>query len=368
MKNVLYVGIDVDSKNFHAAGFCEQTGELLEFKCKPNNSSLLNKLRKLEKKGFILKTCYEATYLGYTLHRFLESKKVDNQIIAPSLIPEVAGHQIKTDRLDCIKLAKYLAKDLLTEVYVPSLEDEQTRDFIRSRSFLVDERAALKKHILATCRRYGMDYKQETKGKTYWTQMHIEWIDKQLSKLGEVASINLKLLMNQYDNLCDAIFEYDEKIEELANSEKYKKKKDALCCFRGVATTTAMTLITEIGDINRFSHPSKLTSYAGLDIREYSSGGREKKFGITKLGNSKIRTAAVESCQKSSLEYRISKRLKANRKGQPEEIIDIADRCMKRLRKKSLRLQHKGKHINKVKVACAREFLCFTWEALRAVA
>ena len=86
MKNVLYVGIDVDSKNFHAAGFCEQTGELLEFKCKPNNSSLLNKLRKLEKKGFILKTCYEATYLGYTLHRFLESKKVDNQIIAPSLI------------------------------------------------------------------------------------------------------------------------------------------------------------------------------------------------------------------------------------------------------------------------------------------
>ena len=157
-------------------------------------------------------------------------------------------------------------------------------------------------------------------------------------------------------------------IEELANSEKYKKKKDALCCFRGVATTTAMTLITEIGDINRFSHPSKLTSYAGLDIREYSSGGREKKFGITKLGNSKIRTAAVESCQKSSLEYRISKRLKANRKGQPEEIIDIADRCMKRLRKKSLRLQHKGKHINKVKVACAREFLCFTWEALRAVA
>ena len=43
--------------------------------------------------------------------------------------------------------------------------------------------------------------------------MHTEWVDKQLSKLGEVASINLKLLLNQYDNLCDAIFEYDEKIE-----------------------------------------------------------------------------------------------------------------------------------------------------------
>ena len=129
-----------------------------------------------------------------------------------------------------------------------------------------------------------------------------------------------------------------------------------------------MTLITEIGDIKRFSHPAKLTSYAGLDISESSSGGKEKKFGITKMGNHRIRTTVVESCQKSSMDYRVSKRLRADRKGQPKEIVDIADRCMKRLRKKSLRLQHANKHINKVKVACAREFLCFTWEALMAVA
>ena len=86
---------------------------------------------------------------------------------------------------------------------------------------------------------------------------------------------------------------------------------------------------------------------SGLDVKEYSSGGKEKKFGITKMGNHRIRTTAVESCQKSSAEYRISKRLKADRKGQPQKIIDIADRCMKRLRKKSLRLQYANKHINK---------------------
>ncbi len=59
-----------------------------------------------------------------------------------------------------------------------------------------------------------------------------------------------------------------------------------------------MTLITEIGNIRRFKHPNKLTSYCGLDVAEYSSGGKEKKFGITKMGNRQIRTAAIESCQR----------------------------------------------------------------------
>ena len=74
MKELLYMGIDVDDKNFHGAGFSEETGEILEFKCKPTNKALLKfkckptnkalltKLRNLEKKGFKLKTCYEATY------------------------------------------------------------------------------------------------------------------------------------------------------------------------------------------------------------------------------------------------------------------------------------------------------------------
>ena len=149
MKEILYVGIDVDDKSFHGAGLCDETGEIFEFKSKPTKAALVMKLRKLEKKGFKLKTCYEATYIGFSLHRFLESEGIDNTIVASSLIPELSSDRVKTDRLDSMKLAKYFAKDLLTSVYVPDSEDEQVRDFIRSRSFLVDQKSALKKHILS---------------------------------------------------------------------------------------------------------------------------------------------------------------------------------------------------------------------------
>ena len=40
MKDLLYVGLDVDDKNFHGAGFSEETGEILEFKCKPTNKAM----------------------------------------------------------------------------------------------------------------------------------------------------------------------------------------------------------------------------------------------------------------------------------------------------------------------------------------
>ena len=48
--------------------------------------------------------------IGFSLHRFLESSGIDNKVIAPSLIPELASDRVKTDRLDSSKLARYFSK------------------------------------------------------------------------------------------------------------------------------------------------------------------------------------------------------------------------------------------------------------------
>ena len=366
MKQLLHIGIDVDDKAFHVTGFCSETGEILERKCKPTTGALYKCLEKLNKLNYELKTCYEATYLGYSLHRFLKSKNIENKVIAPSLIPEKASDRVKTDRIDSLKLAKYLAKDLLTEVHVPDEEDESRRDLIRSRAFVMSQRSDLKRHILSILRRYDLNYKVETGGKQYWTNAHLAWLEKRIKGLKEYARINVEVLLVQYENLCVQLAHYDEEIERISDESRYKKKVGALCCFKGVGKVTALTLVTEIGDIKRFTHPKQLTSYAGLDIREYSSGGRELKFGITKMGNRRIRTAVIEACQTPPRLY-LSRRLKEAQKKQPKEVVEVADRCLKRLVKKSTHLKFKNKHHNKVKVACARELLNFTWEVLKLV-
>jgi len=368
MKEVLYVGIDVDDKAFHIAGHNLTTGEVLEGACKPTKGALLKKLERWQKQGYELETCYEATYIGFSLHRYLVEKGINNSVIAPSLIPEKASDRVKTDRLDSQKLALYLAKGLLTKIYVPTEEDESRRDLLRSRSFIVQLRSDLKRHILSTVRRLGLDYKSESGGKHYWTKSHVAWLEKSLKKIESCARTNLELLLTQFESLNDQIGMYDDEIGKISDEEKYKSKVEALSCFKGISTVTALTLITEIGDVRRFPHPTKLTSYAGLDIREYSSGGREMKYGITKMGNRRIRTAVVEACQVPMTRIYVSRRLKAARNGQPKEVVAVAEKCMRRLRKKTEALKLRNKPNNKIKVACARELLSFTWEVLTKVA
>lgn len=368
IKSILYIGLDVDDKNFHGGGFSEDTGEMITFKTKPTLGALMKKLRKFEKKGYKLKVCYEASYLGFKLCRDLNKNKIECEIIAPSLIPQKSGKRIKTDKIDSQKLAEYYAKDFLTPIYIPDEFDEQVRDLIRTRSFIVKERKSFKLKIISLCKRYEIDYKNETDGKQYWTKKHINWLTTKTNHLEDGAiKTTFKILIYQLDKMNESINDLEKEILKYSEHKRYKEKKDTLNCFKGLDTLSSMTLITELGDIKRFIHPNKTVSYAGLDIIEYSSGGKEKKFGITKMGNHRIRTTVIEACQMLSLKPKISNRLRKVRENQPLEIVEVAERCNKRLSKKYRNLYYKGKHYNKIKVACARELLCFVWEALQLV-
>ena len=46
----------------------------------------------------------------------------------------------------------------------------------------------------------------------------------------------------------------------------------ALMTLRGIDFVAAVTLVTELGDLNRFAHPRELMSYLGLVPSEYTSG------------------------------------------------------------------------------------------------
>ena len=111
MSSLLYVGIDVDDKSFNVGLYSSNGIDLPQnnFKCQPTISALSGKLKKLEDQGYVLKTCHEASYLGFSLHRSLQARGIESTVIAPSLIPKAPAKRVKTDRLDCLELAKNYA-------------------------------------------------------------------------------------------------------------------------------------------------------------------------------------------------------------------------------------------------------------------
>ncbi|MFN7904210.1 MAG: IS110 family transposase [Pseudobdellovibrionaceae bacterium] len=367
-KNVIYVGIDVDDNAFHSNALFPVTGEILEFKTKPTLKGLEAKLLELREKypDFILKICYEATYIGFTLQRDLSALGFDCSVVAPSSIPRVHGNQLKTDRIDAGKLAQFYAAGILTFVTVPEKEMEFDRDLMRSRQFMLHQLSELRTHIQSLLRRNGIHYKSETGNLSHWTKHHMSWLEKKVDTLEGSVKQNLKLLVQQMKWVDHTLDEYKKSVDELASTPKYKDEVNALVCYHGIKNIFAMVMITEIGSVDRFSHPNQLVSWMGFDIREYSSGGKHNRFGITKHGNRYLRTAFVEANQRIPRNKRISSDLKSRRKEIDPKLIHIADRCRERISKKANRLLFAGKHPNKVKVACAREMVGFVWESLRA--
>lgn len=369
-QNILFVGLDVDDSQYHGCAFCTDTGEQLAFQCRPTLKGLISQLEKLSShfSGYALKLCYEASYIGFTLQRDLSAKGYHCDVVAPTSIPTTRAKQIKTDRIDAARLAQFYARDLLTFVSVPNCEQEQDRDLLRTRGHLLQQQTELRHHLQALLRRSGFHFKSETRFKSHWTKSHYDWLEKTIQGLSGSLKANLSLLLRQLKGTNHILAEYGQEIELLAKTHRYEKPVQALTCYKGVKNLFALTMITEIGDIKRFSHPRQLVSWSGMDIREYSSGGKHHRFGITKSGNSYLRTAFVEANQRSYRTAVVSSDLKARRKNVDPEQVAIADRCIRRLTKKGNRLLLSGKHPNKVKVACAREMVGFVWESLQKIA
>jgi transposase len=366
VKRILFIGLDVDDKCFNVYAIFEGADDGVWLKVKANVAQLLKALESFAAPDVEFHFCYESTYSGYHLCRALRNAGHKCEIIAAGLIPELASDRVKTDRLDAKKLATLFMKGLLTNVHVPEFEDEIDRTLIRSRVYIADTRKGLCRHIIAVSKQLGWNYRHDMNDDraTYWTEGHRKWLRNKVKDAEESIKINFHLLLAQLDSIESHLEEYEKKIKKIADTKKYKDRVKSLSCFRGIGVLSAMTIISELGDIKRFPHPNKIVSYCGMDITEHSSGGKERRYSMTKMGNKHLRRILIEAAQSANKPCVLSYELKKRRVGASLAQRAVADRCMQRLRKKATAMNYKSKPVNKIKAACAREMIGFIWESL----
>src|SRR5439155_14802285 len=96
-------------------------------------------------------------------------------------------------------------------------------------------------------------------------------------------------------DLVDARIEQLERaIREAAEQEPWRALVARLRCLRGIDTLTALALVTEIGDFDRFTSAEQFMAFVGLVPSERSSGGQQRRGSITKVGNAHVRRLLVE--------------------------------------------------------------------------
>ena len=127
-----FVGLDVHAETIAVA--IAEGRNVRSLGTIPNRAEAVCKLIKKLGDATDLRVCYEAGPTGYVLYWQLTRLGVHCDVIAPSLVPKMAGDRIKTDRRDAEKLARSYRSGDLSPVWVPDAQHESLRDLVRARS------------------------------------------------------------------------------------------------------------------------------------------------------------------------------------------------------------------------------------------
>ena len=169
----LYVGMDVHKDSIDVATGDDAGGEVRHYGAIGGEMQAVSRLaRKLESTGKVLVFVYEAGPCGFGIYRMLRDRGHECWVVSPGMTPRSNADRVKTDRRDCLKLARLARAGELTPIHVPDEADEAVRDLVRAREDAVVMQRQVRQRLGALLLRNDVRYN----GKTAWSPAHRRWI------------------------------------------------------------------------------------------------------------------------------------------------------------------------------------------------
>jgi len=207
----------------------------------------------------------------------------------PAEVKQIANSRVKTDTQDVLRLVRLLIADIVPDVWVPPLEVRELRAMLSYRWRLVKMSTAIQNRMHSLLHRHNI---QAPQGKID-TGENREWWEG--LKLSELETLRLKQESKTLRLVRENIVEVEKELGRLSNSTRWGDQAVYLMQIPGVGIIVTMTILSAIGDIQRFESPKKLVGYAGLGAGVHDSGQKHREKGITKVGRTELRWALVEA-------------------------------------------------------------------------
>ena len=299
----LYAGLDLHSRNTYI-GIMDKEFKRIFGKRVSNDLPLI--LKTLDPfQDQLQGLAVESTYNWYWLVDGLMDAGYQRVHLAnPAAIKQYEGIKHSDDKHDSFFLTKLLILGILPQGYIYPREDRPVRDLARKRLFLVRHKTS---HVLSLQSLITRCSGQRVSANEI-RQLSAEDLQQLLQEEHIVLSAQANL---------DSIRFFTQQIRQLEkaikNKIKLKKEFQYLMTVPGIGTILAMTIMLEVGDINRFAKVGNFASYSRCVSSQRLSDGKSKGSGNRKNGNRYLSWAFIEAAH---LSRRYNERFKSyyNRK------------------------------------------------------
>ena len=328
-----FSGIDTHLKNWRVT--IRNCGiELKTFSMNPSPDELYKYLLK-HYPGGNYSIVYEAGFCGFWPQRRFSELGMDCIVVNPADVPSSGKEKtVKTDPSDSRKLARELENSSLKAIYVPDIYSEQLRSLMRLRFRLSQNLTRTKNRIKMLLYNYGISIPKEHLSNSRWSGYFIDWLRSVRldSSAGRFTLDNLLLQLQQNREHLKNVLR---QLRTESKAEGIASVISSLISVPGVAFITAMSLYTEIIDINRFPSFEQLSSFVGIVPSLYSSGETEYTRGISFRHNKFLRPLLIEAAWTAvRKDPALTLRFNELTKQMPKQkaIIRIAKKLLRRIR------------------------------------
>lgn len=281
---MIYVGMDVSSKNFMIHAIGEKKKTLFRGEVSPTRSGLDKVLRELGSQQKVI--AFEAgNQMKWIAQHLMKKESVKVHVVHPNEVKWITESRGKTDKVDAKKLAELARGDLLPRpVHIVEGKVRELRELVSARHLLQSKRIALINSLRGFVRQEGLRLPVKFFQRKDWQ--------------GELSAFKgsapLKRVITSYMSAIEGLAASEKELTERI-CEIDDKRIELLKSIPGLGELSSRVLLSAIDDAKRFDSRKAIANYGALTPTIYQSGSVTRLGRINRDGRHEVRRVLIQS-------------------------------------------------------------------------
>jgi transposase len=218
----------------------------------------------------------------------LDARIISAQLVSPYRSQGATG---KNDANDAAAICEAASRPTMRFIPVKSVEQQSMLCVHRLREGVKEDRTACINRVRGLLAEFGLVFPQ---GAIELQGVLSEVLEDAGNELGTLARLTLQRAQSQWSELDEHLAWCDERIAAHGQTNDAVK---AAATLLGIGPVTASAVVATVGDFKQFKSGAQFGAWIGLTPRQHSSGGKSHLGGITKRGDTYLRTLLIQGAK-----------------------------------------------------------------------